>query len=244
MLTICICDDQPHFAIKIEQRIKEICALQIPDYLDYQILPSFSSAKEVLHFLNHHTIDLLFLDIEMPGIDGFTLAEQLKEQCHNLLVIFVSSHDELVYDAFFYSPVYFLRKSEMDQQLSRIMQKVICRYLSDTGTMPFQTKDGEVILQIKDILYLEADHNYYNIYCADGMTYRSRGTLIAMENIMQKHHFSRVQSAYLINIAHIKQHPTANVILMSNDKKILISRRRADTFKEDYSTFIRRRTIV
>lgn len=244
MLTIAICDDQRDFAIKIEQKLKELCPLHIPDYLNYQILPSFSSAKEVLHFLSEHAIDLLFLDIEMPDMNGFSLAEQLKEQHPDILIVFVSSYEELVYDAFFYTPVYFLRKSHIEQELSGVIQKVLPRYLTDSGAMCFQTKEGEIILQVKDILYLEAEHNYYNIYCTEGLIYRCRGTLLAMEEAMRKYHFSRVQSAYLINIAQIKQLPSANVILMTNNKKILISRRRADAFKKDYSTFIRRRTAV
>lgn len=244
MLTIAVCDDEQYFANQLEIKLKGLSTSHIPELIEYQVLPAFSSASEVLDYLTQHTINILFLDIDMPGINGFTLAKQLKEKYSDLLLVFVSSHNELVYDAFFYEPVYFLRKSHLEQDLPTVFEKVIERYLNNAQTMLFQTKDDRIVLQLKDILYLESEHNHYNIYCTNGMVYKCRGTLTSMEIKMQRHGFCRVHSAYLINLANIKQYPSLNAVLMSNGKKILISRRKADDFRKAYSTFTRRRTII
>lgn len=244
MLTIAICDDQQLFANKLEKRLEAICTFQLSEQIEYQVLPAFSSAKALLAYLSNHTIDILFLDIQMPVMNGFALASQLREQFPDMLLIFVSSYEERVYDSFAYSPFWFIRKPYLEQELPVIFQKAISRYLSDNESMVFQTKEGALILALKDILYFESDHNYYKIHCTSGITHKCRGALSAIAEQMQKYTFFHVHASYLINMAHIQQILPANVILMKNDTKIPISRHKVISFRESYSKYIQRRITL
>ena len=227
----------------MEQELTTLCASHIAEQMEYRIVPAFSSAKEVLEFLTHDTIDILFLDIEMPEMDGFTLAKQLRETYPEMLLIFVSSYEERVYDSFSYNPFWFLRKSRIKQEIAQVFLKAMDRYLSATETMTFQTKEGEVLLLLKDILYLEAEHNYYKIDCINGASYKCRGALSAVEEALQEHDFYRVHAAYLINMAHVQQIQATNMIVMKDGRQIPVSRHRLVAFKSAYATFTRKRIL-
>lgn len=244
MLTIAICDDQQAFANQLQQEITSICAVQLPQQVDYQIVPAFSSGQALLDALTRQTVDILFLDIEMPVMDGFTLANQLREQFPDMLLIFVSAYEDRVYNSFSYSPFWFLRKSHVEQELPVILQKAISRYLSDAESMLFQTKDGETALRLKDILYLEAEHNYYNIHCVSGSTYACRGALSSVEKKLEAYDFCRIHSAYLVNMAQIRQILSTNMVLMKNAAQLPIARPRLAAVKDTYADFIRRRVTL
>lgn len=244
MLTIAVCDDHRPFAKKLEEKVKTICAARVPEQVDYQILPAFFSAKELLAALNQQSIDILFLDIEMPVMNGFTVAHQLREQFPNMLLIFVSSYEDRVYSSFSYGPFWFLRKPYINEELPFILQKAISHYLFNIESILFQTKNGETVLHIKEILYFEAEHNYYKIHCVSGITYICRGALTSIENKMKEYHFYRIHSAYLINMMYIQQILPTNMILMKNGIQFPISRPRLASFKKAYSHFIRRRITL
>lgn len=243
MLTIAVCDDQHFSADKVAQTLKHLCTIHMAKGFAYEILPPFCSAKEVLKAIAQKNIDILFLDIEIPGMDGFALAKQIREQYPDLMLIFVSAYDELVFQSFAYHPFWFLRKARIEQELPHIFTKAIEQYMSSKEAELFQTKNGNILLPVKEILYLEADRNYYNIYCTTGALYRCRGTLSSLESRFKKYDFYRVHSAYLINMAHVRQISAINSVIMKNHKQIPISRHRATAFKEAYSTFIRRKII-
>ncbi len=241
MLTIAVCDDQHVFADKVVQELKHLCTIHMAKGFAYEILQPFESAKDVLDTLSQKNIDILFLDIEMPDMDGFALAKQIREQYPDLMLIFVSAYDELVFQSFVYHPFWFLRKARIEQELPHIFTKAIEQYMSSKEAELFQTKNGNVLLPLKEILYLEADRNYYNIYCTTGALYKCRGTLSELESRFKKHNFYRVHSAYLINMAHIWQISSVSSVTMKNNKLIPVSRHRATAFKNAYSAFVRRR---
>ena len=117
MLTIAICDDNPQFAKILAKKINSLCAHNLPERVDCQIAPIFGSAENVLQFLQTQAIHILFLDIDMPKINGFKLAEYLCKHYPETIIIFVSSYEEFVYSSFEYCPFRFLRKSHLEQEL-------------------------------------------------------------------------------------------------------------------------------
>ena len=91
MLTIAVCDDNPQFANLLTQRIRALCAYYLPDRIDCQITPSFGSGEDVLRYIQGHVIKILFLDIDMPKINGFRLASELKDKSRYCQVFFANS---------------------------------------------------------------------------------------------------------------------------------------------------------
>ena len=241
MITIAVCDDNPQFARLLKQHLQKLCAYNLPDRIDYTIAPVFGSGDDVVEYLQNNRIDILFLDIDMPHTDGFTLAKMLCDTYPDTIIIFVSSYEEFVYSSFEYCPFRFLRKGHLTQELDITFQKVIEKCILNNETLLFDTTDGEVILRIKDILYFEGQKNYYYIYTLSGKVYKCRGTMESVEKATEKYDFFRIHSAYVVNLEHIDTVNNKGSLTMKNSQNLSISLRRLLDFKNSYMQFIRRR---
>lgn len=241
MLTIAICDDNPQFAKILAKKINFLCAHNLPERIDCHIAPIFGSAENVLQFLKIQAINILFLDIDMPKINGFKLAEYLCKHYPETIIIFVSSYEEFVYSSFEYCPFRFLRKSHLEQELPITFQKVIEKCLSDNEIITVLSTEGEQILRTKDIVFIEGQKNYFMIYTTTNKTYKCRGTMDFANQLVCEYDFFRIHAAYIVNEEHIDSIDNSGYVKMKNGKIIDISKRRFSAFKDDYMQFIRRR---
>lgn len=99
-MQIYVCDDELPILEKLAGKVKE----HIPEETVFGV----SSGRELLHRLQESGCDILFLDIDMPDIDGMEVAKQLNQLEEKPLLVFVSSHDELVYESFWHHPFGFI----------------------------------------------------------------------------------------------------------------------------------------
>ena len=241
MLTIAICDDNPQFAKILSQKIHALCAYNLSEHIDCQVVPSFGSGEQVLNYLKKQSINILFLDIDMPIMNGFKLAEHIRQDSPDTIIIFVSAYEEFVYSSFEYCPFRFLRKAHLDQELPITFKKVIEKCLLDKEILSFNTTEGEVILRIKDIVFFEGQKNYYLIHTTSSTLYKCRGTMESVEQLVKKYDFFRIHAAFIVNEEHIENLSNDGLVTMKNKKVITISKRRMANFKDSYMKFIRRR---
>ena len=241
MLTIAVCDDNPQFAHLLTKKIRELCAYHLPDRIDCLIAPAFGSGEDVLKYLQNHIINVMFLDIDMPRINGFRLASELKEKSPDTIIIFVSAYDDFVYSSFEYAPFRFLRKSHLEEELPVTFKKVIEKCISEEESLLFETTDGDTLLRLRDIMYFEGETNYYVVKMTSGKEYRCRGTMSSVEERIESYDFFRVHSAFIVNEEHIETIHEDGYLIMKNGALINISRRKLVAFKESYMQFTRRR---
>lgn len=239
MLTMAVCDDNVQFARILVEKIRKLCATIIPEKIICNVITAFTAADDVIRYLEHNTIDLLFLDIEMPNRSGFSLAEELNRLYPDMIIIFVSSFDSLVYKSFAYSPFNFLRKSCLEKELPQTFSRAIDKYIYSKDTLGFSTTDGNIVLRIKDIIYIESQKNYFNIYCRNAV-YKCRGTLSQVEKSVDRFEFYRIHAAYLVNLYHVDRLNTDNTLLLSDGTVLSVGQKRYTEFKSTYSKFIRR----
>ena len=129
MLTIAVCDDNIQFARILANRIRKLCATMVPEKIRCDVISAFSAADDVLQYLKTNPLALLFLDIDMPGRSGFSLAEELQKNYPDIIIVFVSSYDNLVFRSFDYSPLSFLRKSHLEAELEPAFSRAIDKYM-------------------------------------------------------------------------------------------------------------------
>ena len=244
MLTIAVCDDNPQFAGMLVKKLRQLCVYCLPDRIDCKIISEFSSANQVLEYITDNFIHILFLDIDMPRINGFGLAEKLREKYPDIIIVFVSSYENFVFNSFEYNPFRFLRKSHLEQELPITFQKIIEKCIVDKETITFNTTEGKQIIRIKDILYFEGNKNYVNIHCKADINYKCRGTVTEMEQMMNKYDFYRVHPAFVVNLDNIEYIDKKGFCVNINNRDALrVSRRKMPEFKECYMEFIRRRYL-
>ena len=239
MIIIGVCDDNKQFAQLLSGRLTELSA-RAPSRIDIKIAPILTSAAHVSEYMQNSTIDILFLDIDMPNTSGFQLAKMLSETHPDTIIIFVSAYDELVYSSFEYCPFRFLRKAHLSRELDITFEKSIERCTIDKEVLLFNTTEGEALLRVKDILYFEGQRNYFYIYTLQGKEYKCRGTMDSLEKQTQGFDFFRIHSSYIVNHQHIESVNSSGFLTMKNRKSLSISKRRASAFKASYMEFIRR----
>lgn len=148
-MRIFICDD--------ETRILEDMGNRIVHILPEAFLTSFSEGKELLGAFEKSSCDVLFLDIDMPGINGLDIAKVLSEMAEKPLLIFVTSHDELVYDSLQYHPFGFIRKSYFENEIEKILKDCEQELMTKEKHFIFKRGMENVRLKLSEILYFESD---------------------------------------------------------------------------------------
>lgn len=94
-------------------------------------IEDFSDGQTCLSQLRNRNFNILFLDIEMPGMDGFSMAGKMQKSYPNIVLIFVSSHESLVFQSYEYDTFWFMRKSALIADLKKAIDKYFARIISD-----------------------------------------------------------------------------------------------------------------
>ena len=240
MITIAVCDDNIKFAGDLANHLRRICAKSVPDDCEVEILKAFGSCKELLSFMEHYPVSILFLDIDMPELNGFQAAEQICRKHPDTKIIFVSSYDDFVYTSLEYSPFRFLRKSRLEKELSDAFIKAIKKCTSDVESVVFDTVSGKQAIMFSEITYVVSEGNYYYIKTLSGTEYKCRGTLSEAEKILSRADFFRIQQSFIVNLNHIVSVKGCDVEMVGRDT-LSVSRRKAEAFKSAYLEFSRKR---
>jgi len=165
----------------------------------------FTNVADALAFLNTTTVDILFLDVEMPGATGFDLLDQLG---YSPKVILTTSKPEYAYNAFEYHVIDFLKKPFTYQRFLEALQKAAVKDDSDSQVTSsdkhiFIKSDGKLVrLNNEDILYIESMGDYVKFVTAD-KKYITHNTIKALEEKVDKTCFMKVHRSYIINLTKI-----------------------------------------
>ncbi|NML24036.1 response regulator transcription factor [Pseudoflavitalea sp. G-6-1-2] len=164
----------------------------------------YTNVAEALEYLNKQAIDLLFLDVEMPGATGFELLDQLA---YHPKVILTTSKSEYAYNAFEYNVTDFLKKPFTYQRFLDAVHKL--NTATETIATPnhndhiFIKSDGKLVrLKNDDILFMESMGDYVKFVTND-KKYVTHNTIKHLEEKINKQYFIKVHRSYIINITKI-----------------------------------------
>ncbi len=215
MYHIVICDDEKEILNDISQKIQSSFQRNgIP--ADYSCL---SDARALMEDVQNQRIDVLFLDIDMPYYNGMDIAGYINSQKQNTLLIFVTSHDALVYQTFAYRPFGFIRKSHIDEELDSLTRRIGRELAEHQQELVFQ-KGGELCrISLNDIIYIEAEGNYLALQLEGGRL-RIRETMTNLEGKLLDKGFIRCHKGYLANIRHIARLKSAELLLNQGNEEV------------------------
>ncbi len=184
--------------------------------------------------------DLVFLDIQMKGMDGFAMLDVLPRR--DFGVIFVTSYDAYAIRAIRYSALDYLLKpvkaSEFDAALghfianraflpARLERLVSERKESEAPrTLVIPMRHGDRHLRVDDIVHCEADRNYTLFHLVRDERVVSSKPLTTYEEFLAENDFIRVHRSHIVNVAHITTVTAFDEIILSDGSKVDISRRR------------------
>lgn len=184
--------------------------------------------------------DLVFLDVEMPGMDGITLARNLRQLHNEVNIIFLTSHIEFALEGYEVNALRYLTKPINISKLQEVLSYTL-RQFQQQRTIWVKEDLCEKKLPVKDILYMEAQNQNVLISTAAD-TYSVRYNLTDYEKELQQDDFFRIHRGYLVSLGHIKSIGQGKVLL-DNDTTLPVSRSKEKSLRDAFLNYIRRVAI-
>lgn len=228
---IAICDDE----IFLANQVKEICEAFFITHNLKGKCSVFTSPEKLLQA--KQKFDFLFLDVEMPEMDGFQVAKALREKDAQVYVIFLTFHQSRMAEAFGVKAFRYLLKPINETDIYQAMSDVI-EEIGTTTHMLIPVKNQEIVVNIKDILYLEAIGEEVIIYLM-ATNYIVREPLKKWKEKLPKDRFFQTHKSFLVNLAYVKS-VGKNTLLLNNGLEIPMSRRQRKGFLDALHCFIRK----
>ena len=235
-LSTIIVDDEP-LARKL---IKEY----LQDFPEIKIVGECKNGKQAVKAINEEKPDIVFLDIRMPGMDGFEVLEHIDQMPH---VVFVTAYGDYALKAFEVNAADYLLKPYDRKRFSKAVQKVIDRSTKSNDEIERilrvlqQSKEPEdypesilirvgstiISIQLQDILWIEADGDYTKLHTTSG-THLCNLTMNALEQRLDPNRFLRVHRSYIIasnSIEHLEADGEGGFVIFLKDKsRVKVSR--------------------
>jgi len=248
MRTIII-DDEPDAVEALHLSLMETCP-------EVAVAGKFNDPVRGLEAIRLLQPDLVFLDVEMPGLTGFQLLEQLETI--SFAVVFTTAHDRFAVKAFRFSAIDYLLKPVDPEQLRAAVDKAAEKRRTDkmqiellqhhfTGKgekqhlhkIALPSAQGYTFVEIADILYCESDNSYTKFFVKNGNTYLVTKNLGDVEEMLSDDDFFRIHKQFLINLRQISKYVRGDggFVVMPNGVSIPVSRVKKDAFTALFRKF-------
>lgn len=237
LLKIYICDDNSDFINKIKTQI----SISIKDKRSYEI-SEFDNGEELLKKFDDEFPDVVLLDIDMPGMNGFEIASLLQERKDDILIVFVTSHEDKVYQSYEYHPFWFVRKSHMHDLsivIPKLLRKIDAEEEKKKLVFNLKAENRTIELDINTITYIESFRNDIIIRDRISGEKQVRCKIADAEKQLYPMNIIRIQNGVLVNCRYISK-ITSREVILTDDTRLGLSRSRIDYVKEEYQNFIRR----
>jgi two-component system LytT family response regulator len=219
----------------------ELLARELAEYCpQVQVVGRSTTSEDGLRLIQILQPDVVFLDIEMPRMNGFQLLETIGTLSFHL--IFVTAYNEFAVKAFRFSALDYLlkpidtldlqeavRKAERQQrvdprQLDLLKSQFHSRQVADKIAVPYQ--QGVIFLPVGEIIYCESDSNYTKIIATQNRQYLLTRTLRDVQEVLEERNFLRIHRQYVINLDQIKlfMKGEGSYVIMTNEVSIPVAR--------------------
>jgi two-component system LytT family response regulator len=241
MIKAIIIDDELHCQDTLSLLLKEY-------YPDVRITDHCSSAKQGLEAIGKNKPDLIFLDIEMPGMNGFEMLEQFTEI--PFAVIFTTSYDQYAIKAIRFSALDYLLKpidpNELVTAIKRVQEQrhlpmaeqfqMLLKQINGKNSgfhkIAVPTAEGFELIPAENALYCEANDNYTHFYLKNKSKIIACRTLKEIEEQLQDFNFFvRVHHSYIVNLNEVTKYVRGEggYLIMSDGSSVSVSRSRKET---------------
>lgn len=223
MIRLLICDDEIRFCEQYAKMAESILGQKASVGIS-------TDPRAFWEELQQSGADLVLLDIDMPEMDGFEIAARMEQLPQKPILIFVTSHDVLVYDTFQYHPFGFIRKSHVERELEPVLREALEEWRRRTQRYAFRCGDERVALSLDEIIYFESKGNYVELH-TEAQTYRIRETMANVDRELAAVGFVRIHKGFLVNQKAVYRIRSDEVVLRG-DIVVPIGRSRKEETRE------------
>lgn len=239
MLKAIIVDDEPYCC-------EILSAMLASDCPDVEVLSICNNGMDALTAIRQRSPDLVFLDVEMPKMNGFEMLEQLSTISFHL--IFTTSYDQYALKAIRFSAIDYLLKPIDREELIKAVQKVkerlgiplpqqleilmqrIRQPSTPVNKIALPTMEGLQMIPVDNIISCESDDNYTKLQLKNGKKILVTRSLKETEEILEQHSFIRVHRCYMVNLNEIEKYikGEGGYLVMSDGTTIDVGRNKKD----------------
>lgn len=238
MLKAIIVDDEPYCC--------ETIATLLEESRDVEIVSVCHNAADALVAIRKYSPDIVFLDVEMPKMNGFEMLEQLPQV--NFEIIFTTSYDQYALKAIRFSAIDYLLKPVDEEELRTAIQKVIQRSQkpitqqleillqkihqpsTPINKIAMPTMEGLQMIPVDSIISCESDSNYTILQLKNSKKLIVSRTLKEIEELLEEHSFLRVHRCYLANMNEVEKYVKGEggYLVMSDGTTIDVARNKKE----------------
>lgn len=231
-MKIAVCDDERVFSEGLKKLIDDY--YRTPEHT----VEIFDSAAELLGQIerNPDMFVAVFLDIEMPGLDGIQAAGRIRRFSEDVSIIFLTSHTELAMEGYEVNALRFLAKPVNKIKLHEVLALLDksagskCIVINDGG--------GKVFVRYSEVCYIKAENVYLKVV-TENKNYLLRKKLADIETELDSGRFVRIHRSYIVGLEHVCSFDGKSVI-MTDGTQLPLSRSCEKQFKDAVMNYMRR----
>jgi two-component system LytT family response regulator len=252
MINCIIVDDEPKNIKLLQAMLQMYCPT-------VQIIATESKSKNAVHLIQDLQPDLVFLDVEMPHLNGFDLLKKLQPA--SFQTIFVTAFSHYAIDAIELQATGYLTKPINAEKLMAAVN-IAAKHLSEKNItqhlniqleqrnkqpipdkIPLSTSNGIVFIKLTDIMYCESCGNYTSFYLCDEKKMLISRQLGEYEKLLPETDFIRLHDKYLVHLFFIKEYikGSGGEVLLENGKLIPVATRRKEEFLSRFDKWLKRK---
>ncbi|MBR4357897.1 MAG: response regulator transcription factor [Butyrivibrio sp.] len=224
-----ICDDELQICKIIEKKIRTILHKLYGDDDEYFDIRVYCSAKDLLE--NIENIDIVFLDVEMPEMDGMEAGKIIFERNPECRIIIATSNEKRYSEAFRFNAHRYLNKPLQQEEIREAIVSAVSRTVGNSTIVVYQNKIKYNITQ-NEIYYIRSYNGYIQIYTANNV-FTKNVSLEQMEKELDDRLFFRIHRQYIVGFKNISGF-FKNIVKMINGEELEISRRNRIKFERAY----------
>lgn len=245
MIKTFIVDDEPHCCQTLDLMLKRYCP-------QVEVTGIYHSAEQALPAIKTTPLQIVFLDIEMPQMNGFELLEELTEI--NFELIFTTSYDQYAIKAIRFSALDYLLKPIDKEELQKAVQKAVQRLAyplpqqidillkklhqpAAATKIALPTMEGLQMVAVDSIISCESNGNYTIFFLKNNRKITASRILKEIEEMLEGHSFVRVHNSYIVNINEIEKYikGEGGYLIMSDGSSVDVSRSRKEALLKKLS---------
>ncbi len=241
ILRTIIIDDEPDSVKLLQIQLQQNCP-------SAHVVGCYTNSLKASQEMEKLNPDLLFLDIEMPVMNGFEILEKILHL--NFSVVFITAYNQYALKAFRFNALDYLVKPIETKDLIEAISKAEKRVMPTSSQLALLQKQlrgepvtkiaipgqhGVSFIDLNEIVYSEASNNYSKLILTDGRHFLISKTLKDVQEVLEEEHFLRVHRQYIINLNHVKQfNRNEGVLTMTNGQHIPVARNQKEHLIEKY----------
>ena len=230
-MRIAVCDDEKRFVRDFTEIVGRLYkSLDI-------IVDEFSDGGALIRSFSTKSYDIVFLDIEMPGMDGISVAKRIREQSEDVYIVFLTGHIEYAIKGYEVNALRYLTKPATEENVREVLDHVIKKRSSEKSIW-VRSRETEQRVRLSDIIFIESQNQDLVIYTAAGC-FEFRGKLNDYEQTLTPEGFFRIHRSYMVSLSKIIG-ISGKELTVAGGYKLPIARAKEKEFKEVFMSFVQK----